>query len=577
MSGFDLYQWIKEMRAKSTRARAATRVPSRETVTIGGGGDGGGANRTTAAPPPPPRGRPWRRLLTVAVAGALVYGLYVWDVKRVVVPADHVLILMKKDGTRSLPDHQVVIPRPPDANKDPAAYAEWDKTYGDANGICEQVLPEGTYFGFSPFDYEREVVSVAKVGALVPNGKVGVVIKKFGKPLPPGQVIADPALDQRGPLAKLLPPGRYNEYANPHAYQIKLFDPVVVGPGEQGVVTRMAGPLARDPNEYLVEPGEQGTQKTPEDPGFLYVNLFEKRVTPVDMRSQKFEMTGNEAITFPSSDSFTIRMQGFVEWRIISSELPRIYVQYAEGGSLIPYIEEKVILPYARSYCRLVGSQYAARDFITGDTKLKFQHEFEQKLKEACAKQGIEIRQALVRDIEPPQAIKDPINDREIAKEQILQYDQQILVAHTQAELTTQEQMADQNKAIGDANRQVVTILKKAQQEKEVAVTKAQQALSVAKLRLDAAQKEADALLQRGQADAAVIVLQKEAEAKPLAQQVQAFGDGNAYAQYFFYQKMAGSVKTVLTNTDGPFGDVFKQFAQPASTKSSASNQTVQK
>jgi len=234
------------------------------------------------------------------------------------------------------------------------------------------------------------------------------------------------------------------------------------------------------------------------------------------------------------------------------------------GGGLIEYLEEKVILPYARSYCRLVGSQYAARDFITGDTKLKFQQEFERLLRKQCKDQGIEIRQALVRDIEPPQAIKDPINDREIAKEQILQYDQQILVAHTQAELTTQEQMADQNKAIGDANRQVVTILKKAEQERGVAVTKASQALAVARLRLDAAQKEADALLQRGQAEAAVIVLQKEAEAKPLAQQVHAFGDGNAYAQYFFYQKMAGSVKSVMTTTDGPFGEIFKQFAQPS-------------
>jgi regulator of protease activity HflC (stomatin/prohibitin superfamily) len=226
-----------------------------------------------------------------------------------------------------------------------------------------------------------------------------------------------------------------------------------------------------------------------------------------------------------------------------------------------------VILPYARSFCRLVGSKYAARDFITGDTKLKFQQEFEAKLKEFCGKQGIEIRQALVRDIEPPQAIKDPINDREIAKEQISQYEQQILVAKTQTELTTQEQMADQNKAIGDANREVVTVLKKAEQLRDVAVTKSNQELAVAKLRLEAAQKEGDALLARGQADAAVVLLNKEAEAKPLAQQVQAFGDGNAYAQYFFYQKVAGSVKSVMTNTEGPFGDLFKQFMQPSPSK----------
>jgi regulator of protease activity HflC (stomatin/prohibitin superfamily) len=365
----------------------------------------------------------------------------------------------------------------------------------------------------------------------------------------------------------LLYPGRYNDYANPYAYEVKLFDPVVMEPGQEGVVTLMAAKPAKDPNQYLVADGEQGTQPRTEPPGFRYVNLYEKRITPIDVRSQRFEMVGAEAIQFPSSDSFTIRMQGFVEWRVMPDKLPLMYVQYAEGGQLIPYLDQKVILPYARSFCRLVGSKYAARDFITGDTKLKFQQEFEAKLKEFCGKQGIEIRQALVRDIEPPQAIKDPINDREIAKEQISQYEQQILVAKTQTELTTQEQMADQNKAIGDANREVVTVLKKAEQLRDVAVTKSNQELAVAKLRLEAAQKEGDALLARGQADAAVVLLNKEAEAKPLAQQVQAFGDGNAYAQYFFYQKVAGSVKSVMTNTEGPFGDLFKQFMQPSPSK----------
>jgi regulator of protease activity HflC (stomatin/prohibitin superfamily) len=510
----------------------------------------------------------------IALVGVLVYGVYFWEIRRVVVPADHVLVLMKKDGSKSLPEGQIVIPRPPDANKEPARFAAWEKEYGDTNGICEQVLPEGTYFGFSPFDYEREVLPVRHVNAMVPNGKVGVVVRKFGKNLPAGHVLADASKDERGPLPQLLYPGRYNEYANPYAYEIKLFDPVVMEPGYEGVVTLMAAKLAGDPNQYLVGDGEQGTQPRTEPPGFRYVNLYEKRITPIDVRSQKFEMSGGEAITFPSSDSFTIRMQGFVEWRIMPSELPRIYVQYGEGSELVPYLESKVILPYARSYCRLVGSQYAARDFITGDTKLKFQQEFERLLREKCREQGIEIRQALVRDIEPPQAIKDPINDREIAKEQIKQYEQQILVAHSQADFVTQEQMAEQNKAIGEANRQVVTIVKKAEQARDVAVTKANQELAVAKLRLEAAQKEADALIQRGQADAAVVLLNKEAEALPLAQQVQAFGDGSAYAQYFFYQKMAGSVKSVLTNTDGPFGEMFKQFVKPSTAPAKPHGET---
>jgi regulator of protease activity HflC (stomatin/prohibitin superfamily) len=222
-----------------------------------------------------------------------------------------------------------------------------------------------------------------------------------------------------------------------------------------------------------------------------------------------------------------------------------------------------VILPYARSFSRLVGSQYNARDFISGDTKLKFQSEFEAKLSEACRKQGIEVLQALVRDIEPPAQIKDPINEREVAKQQVFSLDQQILVAKSQADLVTQEQIATQNQAIGEANKQVVAIVKKSEQARDVAVTQARQGLAVAKLRLDAAQQEADAVVAKGQAEANVILLNKQAEAEPLRQQVEAFGDGTAYARYFFYQKVAPSMKTILTNTDGVFADLFKQYAVP--------------
>ena len=42
---------------------------------------------------------------------------------------------MKKNGSKSLPDGQLVIPRAPDQAKEPARYAEWEKQYGDCNGI----------------------------------------------------------------------------------------------------------------------------------------------------------------------------------------------------------------------------------------------------------------------------------------------------------------------------------------------------------------------------------------------------------------------------------------------------------
>jgi uncharacterized membrane protein YqiK len=185
--------------------------------------------------------------------------------------------------------------------------------------------------------------------------------------------------------------------------------------------------------------------------------------------------------------------------------------------------------------------------------------------------------QALVRDIVPPDDIKNPINEREVAKQQILSLQQQMEVAKSAANLATQTEMANQNQKIGEANKQVVTLVKKAQQDKDVAVTKAKQDLAVAQLQLDAAKNLADATVAKGTAEANVILLNKTAEAEPLARQVAAFGDGNAYAQYFFYQKIAPSVKSILTNTDGPFADLFRQFMKPTNAKSSGDKVTEAK
>src|SRR3954453_3614538 len=472
---------------------AKFKMPDFHNVITSGEPNGGGPRSPGTATPFNPTGGLPRRIAALLLIALIVYAGYFWFVRRVVVGPNQGLVLLRNGGSKSLPKDEIIIPRPPDQKADPAAYQKWKDRYGDCNGIVEQVYLPGTYFGFSPFDYERYVLSDEEVKANVPGNKVGIVFKKFGQPLDPGQVMADPARDQRGPLQVVLKPGFAQEYANPWAYEVKLVDPIQVDPGHRGVVTVMAGPRPKQPNQYLVNDGELGTQAQTEPEGFRYVNPYEKRITPISVQSQRFEMTGNDAIRFPSSDSFDIRMEGFVEWSIIPDKLPLIYVEYGEGGQLIAFMEEKVILPYSRSFSRLVGSQYTARDFISGDTRLKFQSEFEAKLREACEKQGIEILQALVRDIVPPTDIKNPINEREIAKQQIKSLEQQIQVAKSQADLARQMEMATQNQKIGEANKQVVTIIKKAEQDRDVAITKAKQDLAVAQLRLEAARNQADA------------------------------------------------------------------------------------
>jgi len=101
--------------------------------------------------------------------------------------------------------------------------------------------------------------------------------------------------------------------------------------GTAGVTTIVAGRMAKDPNQYLVEPGEQGIQRLTEPEGYRYINPFQERVRPISTVSQRFEMSGADAIHFPSADSFDIQLEGFVEWTINPEKLPLVYVEYANG------------------------------------------------------------------------------------------------------------------------------------------------------------------------------------------------------------------------------------------------------
>jgi len=294
-------------------------------------------------------------------------------------------------------------------------------------------------------------------------------------------------------------------------------------------------------------------------PGTYWLNPYVTQVQLIDIRSRTLDLRGKDAIRFPSSDSFEIVLEATVEYAIGQDKAPYVMVAVGEHDD----IEEKLILPYARSLSRIEGSKLLAREFITGETRTAFQNAFFEGLWEQCAEQGIEIRATPIRRIEPPAAIANPISDRQVADQQIKQYENEIKVADSQARLVEQEEMQKQNQAIGQANREVVTVIKAAEQDKAVALTEANKRLEVAKLQLEAAKETAAAVLSHGKADAEVVKLNYEAEAKPLAEAVKSFGGGDAYAQYFFYQKLGPALKSVLASTEGPFADIFRSLSEP--------------
>ncbi len=183
-------------------------------------------------------------------------------------------------------------------------------------------------------------------------------------------------------------------------------------------------------------------------------------------------------------------------------------------------------------------------------------------MREACQPLGIEIIQALITRIRPPEQIALPVRTREIAKQQELQYKQQTLQQESEQKLAVGKAMVDQKQALVGADQKVVQITTQAKQEQEVAMTKANENLAVAQLKLDASIDEAAAIEARGKAAADVVRFDNEAEAAGWKKAVEAFdGDGKGYAQYVMFEKLSSSYRRIMVNTaDSPIMKIFESF-----------------
>jgi regulator of protease activity HflC (stomatin/prohibitin superfamily) len=347
-------------------------------------------------------------------------------------------------------------------------------------------------------------------------------------------------------------------------YRVVLYDAISVPPGFVGVVTLVSGLEPKNPNDFLVEPGERGVQKHTLPPGTYYENPFIKRITPIDIRSHRFDMHEQKIIRFPSLDGFDITMEGTIEWYIDPLRVAEVLVKYVDTRDIISCVTESVILPNARAYSRNEGSKHLARDFIGGITREKFQDEFLAGVKKSCAAQGIMIQSALIRQISPPDAIANPIKEREIAIRMRDMYEQQKERERQQKLLSMEEKMKDRKTLTTLSEADASVAVTKANQEKEVAVIAAQRELEVAKLQLQAAENQAEAVVATGRAKADVILFKNAAEAQGLKNSAAAFGDGHIYVRYLINQKLAPAISYVLSNTDGPFADMIRRVLESA-------------
>ncbi|MBX6312265.1 MAG: band 7 protein [Isosphaeraceae bacterium] len=520
----------------------------------------------------PEEGGPWGwfarlgpgMILGAAAAGAIVV-LIAYNACLLEVPTGSQAVLIRKTGLDLEPDMELAPPP-----KDGRSYYKGVQTGGPNHGV----LTEGRYF-YNPLYWSWEI----KPQFEVPAGKIGVRITLQGDDLPPGQVLAETE-GQKGIQRPVLMPGRY--YYNWYTETIEVHDMVTVPAGHRGVVTNLAGPMPKDPNVVLVGEGERGVQKRTLEPGTYPLNPYETRVSLVDCRSKRFNLGEGRDMDFLSADGFPVTIDGAIEFRVTPDRAAEVFVLYNDdhnGDEIGPEIINKIITPESRSICRIGGSRLTGGQFISGNDRELFQQNLDKTLKANCKKQGIEILAVAITSIRPPEAIAEPVRQREVAKQQLAQYQQEKLQQLSEAQLKVQELIADQKQALVEADQKVIEQTTQAQQQQSVAKTLAAQKLAVAQTNFEAAKDKASAILAEAEAAADVTRARNKADLAGLAARVQAFGgDGSALAQNILIGKLAPAFRSILTNSEGPLMELFGQFTRPtppASTSAKAPASTA--
>ena len=497
------------------------------------------SRRTT--PPPPrnssqasqrqprpsvPSGCSFGFLIFIAV---LVFPIWIWYWWRIEPDNGQIAILIKKTG-KNLPVERIIADSP------------------EYKGIQLDVLPEGRFFR-NPYTWSWVVTKATDI----PAGKFGVLVRRFGKDLPGGEIIA-PDKDSKGIVREVLGTGKHR--INPYAYEVKLFDDIKIAPGHVGVVTSLCGedilssPATDDTlsdKGFLVGKDSKGVQREILKEGTHRINPYLFAVSVVNIQSQRFEFSGDDAIMFLTLDGFPVTVEGTLEFNL---SVDKVALLTHEVGDMDD-IMQKLILPSAHGFFRIEGSKKTATEFIVGESRQTFQDSLEIYLSSVCTNWGVSLNSVLIRDILVPQQIASIIRDRELAGQESLRIAQQIVQAQSQAELEKQKALAEQNRAkvAADTDRIRQTIT--AEQSKVEKTIAARTELEVALVQLEATRADAEALLKLAEADRRVIEAQNKANADVLRQQVAVYDNEADYVRAKLYEKTAPNIQSVLTSDNG--------------------------
>ena len=469
-----------------------------------------------------------------------------------------------------------------------------------SKGVWRDVLGPGLY-RLNPEGYTIEIADAINI----PAGYVGVVTSQTGTSPKPGEFAS---IGEKGVLQDVLQPGLY--YINRYAYQVNVIEigmnQVSMTSGNKGgsvfnAKSRLVSnntamkeletntlnfqqELRRQNQSQMVQPSvkesfnrvmkENAKPASKMGRGDAKAKMPMREEAMADMASAggmgiprispEAQIFGvSKAVEFPSRDGFKVSLEMTVEFELLPEHISKIYLLYGD----LPQVVEKIILPQVLSVSRLKGSSYGAQDFILGEGREKFQNDLREELEKTLAPKNIIVHNAIIRTVEIPMDILQPIRAVSLAQEQNLTNISMQETAKKLGELNTETELIEQRRreVIQETEKLVATTA--AECKREVETIGAEVKLKVAEIGVKRSELMAKITSLKGETEANVKFLTANESALGEAMLSKALGGG----QYLAYMKAVEALNPKITTKviyagDGTLWTDLEKAALPLPT-----------
>jgi regulator of protease activity HflC (stomatin/prohibitin superfamily) len=432
-------------------------------------------------------------------------------------------------------------------------------------GIWRRTLGPGKY-RLNPYGYQIDLVDAISI----PVGYAGVITSLSGRQAPPGEFAG---ANEKGVRRDILQPGLY--YVNRKGFKVDVLE---IGVNQVSLLGKLGGEVI---TKGQIESGnvamKQLQSNVLEEQKKKRLDYLSQSTAGLLRKSRGWEAEQGKAegqqqaaqpvqqaeyykgdqmdtlvlpqfVEFPSRDGFQISLDMTVEVELTPADIAWILSRYGD----LPALVDKVIMPQITSIARNKGSEYGAKDFIMGEGREKFQTELTKALATTLAQRKIVVHNALIRHVEVPEQILDPIRQASIAIQQNLTNLQKQETAKKLGELNTEMTLIEQRRQQVAQETTKIKAEIRADEEKQAAEIRAEAVKNVAEIARETAAIEADTVRRLAEAEGAAIKMVEGEKAEGLKLKARALGDPTAYALWALAQSLNENVRiNILHAGDG--------------------------